>query len=45
LQRAYVEARYSAEYEITAEELTWLQERVALLRENTKQICEAHIAP
>ncbi|CAL4868274.1 hypothetical protein MMA231_02549 [Asticcacaulis sp. MM231] len=45
LQRAYVEARYSAEYEITAEELTWLQERVGLLTEKTKQICEAHIAP
>ena len=45
LQRAYVEARYSAEYEITAEELEWLQERVGLLTEKTKQICEAHIAP
>lgn len=45
LQRAYVEARYSAEYEITAEELDWLQERVGLLTEKTKQICEAHIAP
>ena len=44
LQRAYVEARYSAEYEITAEELEWLQERVGLLTEKTKQICEAHIA-
>ena len=45
LQRAYVEARYSAEYEITAEELEWLQERVGRLTEKTKQICEAHIAP
>ncbi|ESQ89959.1 HEPN domain-containing protein [Asticcacaulis benevestitus] len=44
LQRAYVEARYSAEYEITAEELEWLQERVGLLTEKTKQICEAHVA-
>lgn len=44
LQRAYVEARYSAEYEITAEELEWLQERVAVLSGTTKRICEAHIA-
>lgn len=44
LQRAYVEARYSAEYEITAEELAWLQERVALLSDKTKQICEAKMA-
>jgi predicted nucleotidyltransferase/HEPN domain-containing protein len=44
LQRAYVEARYSAEYEITADELTWLHERVSLLSEKTKQICEAKIA-
>ena len=45
LQRAYVEARYSAEYEITAEELEWLRERVGVLTEKTKQICEAHVAP
>jgi len=44
LQRAYVEARYSAEYEITAEELSWLKERVSLLSEKTKQICETKIA-
>ena len=44
LQRAYVEARYSAEYEITAEELEWLQGRVGVLTEKTKQICEARIA-
>lgn len=43
LQRAYVEARYSSEYEITTEELTWLQERVSLLSEKTKQICEAKL--
>jgi predicted nucleotidyltransferase/HEPN domain-containing protein len=44
LQRAYVEARYSAEYEITAEELTWLQEHVSLLNDRTRQICEAKLA-
>ncbi|CAM3239013.1 HEPN domain-containing protein [Asticcacaulis taihuensis] len=44
LQRAYVEARYSAEYEIAAEELEWLRARVILLRNVTKQICEARLA-
>ncbi|CAM3371186.1 HEPN domain-containing protein [Asticcacaulis taihuensis] len=44
LQRAYVEARYSAEYEITGAELTWLQERVSLLSDKAKQICEVKIA-
>ena len=32
LQRAYVEARYSSEYEITAEELAWLSEKIEALR-------------
>ncbi|MDV6333230.1 HEPN domain-containing protein [Asticcacaulis sp. 201] len=43
LQRAYVDARYSPEYEITNEELAWLVERVKLLQEAVKQICEAKI--
>ena len=33
LQRAYVDARYSPEYEITAEELAWLIERVRVLHD------------
>jgi predicted nucleotidyltransferase/HEPN domain-containing protein len=44
LQRAYVEARYSSEYEITIEELTWLQDHVGRLGDKTKQICEARLA-
>ncbi|ESQ77085.1 HEPN domain-containing protein [Asticcacaulis benevestitus] len=44
VQRAYVEARYSAEYEITTDELEWLQGRVSLLSDKTKQICEAKLA-
>jgi predicted nucleotidyltransferase/HEPN domain-containing protein len=39
LQRAYVEARYSAEYEITDEELTWLDERVAILQGVVNDVC------
>ena len=33
LRRAYVDARYSPHYKITAEELAWLGERVEVLRE------------
>jgi predicted nucleotidyltransferase/HEPN domain-containing protein len=40
LDRAYVDARYSAHYEITAEELTWLVERIKLLHELVKDVCE-----
>lgn len=44
LRRAYVEARYSPHYKITAEELTWLGERVAVLQELVRTICEERIA-
>ena len=40
LQRAYVEARYSAEYVITDEELAWLVERVKLLHEAVIAVCQ-----
>ncbi|AQS42348.1 MAG: Putative nucleotidyltransferase [Candidatus Tokpelaia hoelldobleri] len=43
LRRAYVEARYSPEYEITKEELEWLFERIELLQNRVKEICEAHL--
>ncbi|MCA1935139.1 MAG: HEPN domain-containing protein [Asticcacaulis sp.] len=36
LQRAYVEARYSANYEITESELSWLQSRVTFLQRTIK---------
>lgn len=43
LRRAYVEARYSADYQVTDEELNWLEERVALLQEAVKSACERHL--
>ncbi|WP_331254779.1 HEPN domain-containing protein [Methylobacterium currus] len=39
LDRAYVDARYSPHYEITGEELTWLVERIGVLREIVAAIC------
>ncbi|MDP3745535.1 MAG: HEPN domain-containing protein [Phenylobacterium sp.] len=44
LRRAYVEARYSARYKITSEELTWLDERITLLQGLVREICEERIA-
>jgi len=43
LRRAYVEARYSPEYTITAEELAWLGERIRLLHEAVATICAVHV--
>ncbi|MDC7693865.1 HEPN domain-containing protein [Asticcacaulis sp. DXS10W] len=40
LQRAYVEARYSAGYEITPDELTWLTSRVEHLAKTVYALCE-----
>ena len=44
LQRAYVDARYSAEYVITDEELNWLTERISLLREVVEAVCRERLA-
>lgn len=44
LKKAYVDARYSEHYEISEEELLWLGERVKLLQELTKALCEEKIA-
>jgi len=44
LRRAYVEARYSPHYTITAEELAWLGERITQLHAMVKQACEERIA-
>jgi HEPN domain-containing protein len=41
LSRAYVEARYSASYEITKEELNWLVERVRVLQNLVEIVCRA----
>jgi hypothetical protein len=41
----YVNARYSPHYKITAEELTWVGERVAVLRDLVRAVCEERRAP
>lgn len=43
LQRAYVDARYSDTYEITAEELDWLKARIAILSQIVSRVCRAKI--
>ncbi len=43
LQRAYVEARYSAEYDITGEELTWLKERIDALQDVVNEACAERV--
>ena len=44
LSRAYVEARYSANYEITSDELSWLVERVKVLQDLVEAICRERLA-
>jgi uncharacterized protein len=44
LRRAYVDARYSPHYTITAEELAWIGDRVAVLRRLVGKACEARLA-
>lgn len=44
LKEAYVKARYSKHYRISAEELTWLGERVEELGRVVQVICEERIA-
>lgn len=43
LRRAYVDARYSPHYKITAEELAWLGERIADLQTRVCQVCETKL--
>jgi predicted nucleotidyltransferase/HEPN domain-containing protein len=43
LRRAYVEARYAADYAVSGEELAWLTERVTLLQETVKTICQERL--
>ena len=43
LRAAYVKARYSRQYKVTAEELLWLQARVAALQSLVSEICEDRI--
>lgn len=44
LREAYVNARYSPHYAITAEELAWIGERIAVLETLVKQVCERRLA-
>jgi len=44
LREAYIKARYSREFSISDEELAWLGERVALLQEVVRDLCNARIA-
>jgi uncharacterized protein len=44
LRRAYVEARFSDQYEITAEQLAWLVERVADLQQRVEASCRTYLA-
>ncbi|SMF57915.1 Predicted nucleotidyltransferase [Xaviernesmea oryzae] len=43
LNEAYVKARYSKHYEISAEALTWLGERTTILLEIVNQVCCGHL--
>jgi uncharacterized protein len=43
LRRAYVDARYSPHYRISAEELSWLAERIGALQGLVKLACEARL--
>ncbi len=43
LKRAYVEARYSKHYEITKEELEWLEGQVTKLIELVDEACRNHL--
>ena len=44
LRKAYVDARYDANYTITLEELEYLAERVMVLKKLVAQLCEEEIA-
>ncbi|HEV7288857.1 nucleotidyltransferase and HEPN domain-containing protein [Sphingomonas sp.] len=45
LQQAYVNARYSPHYKITPEELAWLVERIDVLQNVVRDVCERRLAP
>jgi predicted nucleotidyltransferase/HEPN domain-containing protein len=44
IREAYVKARYSRHYRITAEQLAWLEERIGVLREMVVERCEKRLA-
>lgn len=39
-----MDARYSKHYTVTTEELAWMAERVAVLRDIVRTICEERLA-
>lgn len=43
LRDAYVKARYSPAYRISADELAWIAERVKVLQDKVRNACEARI--
>jgi uncharacterized protein len=43
LRRAYVEARYSAEYSVSTDELEWLNERITILRDTVQTVCQERL--
>lgn len=45
LRQAYVNARYSPQYEITEPELQWLAARIGDLQALVRQVCERRLAP
>ena len=44
LKRAYVEARYSDQYDASAEDLDWLMSRARHLRDLVADLCQTRIA-
>ena len=44
LRQAYVNARYSPHYKISDEELNWLGERVTVLQDLVRRVCEERLA-
>ena len=44
LKRAYVEARYSDQYDLSPEDLAWLTDHVKRLRDVVDQVCRERIA-
>ncbi len=44
LRLAYVNARYSPEYKVTEEEMRWIAERVGVLQQLVKHVCERRLA-
>ncbi|MBO9708018.1 MAG: HEPN domain-containing protein [Caulobacter sp.] len=44
IRAAYVKARYSRHYRITTDELSWLEERIGVLRSRVQDLAEARLA-